>query len=162
MSYLTNPIPTRYSDNNQDSNTVINLMFLRYGSEKLDNHIIYPDWQLSLNHTPLIVTIQIVEEHIYNKKCSIIKGSMKEKSFIKDLIKDIKTINTSNLTDIDSLKNVVNSFAKAIDCYDQYFKDKTWSRAESNNDMIGYAVVVSVSVSCSRYSNLTFSSYTMT
>ena len=40
---------------------------------------------------------------------------MEEKSFIKDLIKDIKTINTSNLTNIDSLKNIINSFAKTIE-----------------------------------------------
>jgi len=45
---------------------------------------------------------------------------VEEKSFIKDLIKDIKTINTSNLTNIDSLKNVINSFAKAI--------EKTWEK----------------------------------
>jgi len=115
MFYPTNHVPTKYSDNNQDSNSVINLMFLRYGSEELNNHIIYPDWQLSSDHTPLTVTIQIVEEHIHNKKCSIIKGSVEEKFFIKNLIKNIKTINTSNLTDIDSLKNIVNSFAKAIE-----------------------------------------------
>ena len=99
MSYSTNPIPTRYSDNNQDLNSVIDLMFLRYGSEELDNHIIHPDWWLSLNHAPLTVTIPIVEKHIHNKKHSIVKGSVEEKFFIKDLIKDIKTIDMSNLTD---------------------------------------------------------------
>ena len=90
-------------------------MFLRYGLKKLDNYIIHPDWQLSLDHAPLTITIQIVKEHIHNKKYSIIKGSVKEKSFIKDLIKNIKTIDISNLTNIDSLKNVVNSFTKAIE-----------------------------------------------
>ena len=120
ISYSTNSIPTRYSDNNQDSNSVIDLMFLRYGSEKLDNHIIHSDWRLSSNHTSLTITIPIVEEHIHNKKHSIIKDSMEEKSFIKDLIKDIKTINTSNLTNIDSLKNIINSFAKTI--------EKTWEK----------------------------------
>jgi len=39
---------------------------------------------------------------------------MEEKSFIKDLIKDIKTIDTSNLTDINSLENVIDLFTKAI------------------------------------------------
>ena len=108
LSYPTNPVLTRYSDNNQDLNSVINLMFLRYGSEELDNHIIHSDWQLSSDYAPLTITIQIIEEHVHNKKYLIIKGSMKEKSFIKDLIKDIKTIN------IDSLENIVNSFIKAI------------------------------------------------
>jgi len=73
-----------------------------------------------LNHAPLTVTIPIVEKHIHNKKRSIVKGSIEEKFFIKDLIKDIKTIDMSNLTDIDSLENVVNSFVKAI--------EKTWEK----------------------------------
>jgi len=90
-------------------------MFLRYGLEELDNHIIHPDWRLSLDHAPLTITIPIVEEHVHNKKCSIIKGSMEEKFFIKDLIKNIKTIDTSNLTNIDSFENVINLFTKAIE-----------------------------------------------
>ena len=89
-------------------------MFLRYGSEELDNYIIHPNWWLSSDHAPLTVTKPIIEEYVYNKKYSIIKGSVEEKSFIKDLIKDIRTINISNLTDIDSLENIVNSFTKAI------------------------------------------------
>ena len=95
-------------------------MFLRYSSEKLDNHFIHPDWQLSLDHTPLTITIPIVEEYIHNKKCSIVNSSMEENFFIKDLIKNIKTIDTSNLTNINSLENIINSFAKAI--------EKTWEK----------------------------------
>jgi len=120
LSYSTNSILTRYLDNNQSLNSVISLMFLKYGLEELDNYIIHPDWWLSLDHAPLTVTIPIVEQHIYNRKYSIVKGSVKEKSFIKDLIKNIKTINTSNLTDINSLENVIDSFAKAI--------KKTWEK----------------------------------
>ncbi len=47
-------------------------------------------------------------------------------------------------------------------CYNQYLEDTIWSRVEDNDDMIGYAVVVSVSTSWSRCSDLAFSSYTMT
>jgi len=41
LLYPTNPVPTRFLDNNQNSNSVIDLMFLRYGSVKLDNHTIH-------------------------------------------------------------------------------------------------------------------------
>ena len=114
LLYPTNPIPTRYLDSDQSSNSVINLIFLRYGLEKLDNHSIHLEWRLSLDHTPLTISIPIKEQHIHNRKCSIAKGSVEEKVFIKDIIKDFTTIDISNLTDIESLKITVNSFTLAI------------------------------------------------
>jgi len=41
LSLLTpiNPCPTRYSDTAGEANSVINLMFLHYGSTKLDQHL---------------------------------------------------------------------------------------------------------------------------
>jgi len=44
LSFPTNPVLTRYSDNVNDLNSVIDLMFLRSGSSKLNNHSIHPDW----------------------------------------------------------------------------------------------------------------------
>jgi len=114
LLYPTNPIPTRYLDSDQSSNSVINLIFLRYGSEKLDNHSIHPEWRLSLDHTPLTISIPIKEQYIHNRKCSIAKGSVEKKVFIKDIIKDFTTIDISNLTDIESLKITVNLFTLAI------------------------------------------------
>ena len=41
LSYPTNSVLTKYSDNNQSLNLVINLMFLRYGSKEPDNYTIF-------------------------------------------------------------------------------------------------------------------------
>ena len=114
LLYSTNLVFTRFSDNDQNLNSVIDLIFLRYRSVKLDNHTIYLEWRLLLNHTPLTVTILIEEQHTNNCRCSISKGNKKEKSFIKDLIKDISSINISNLSSTKSLENIVDLFAHVI------------------------------------------------
>ena len=44
LSILTDQVPTRYSDTIGESNSVIDLMFLRSGLIELNNHSINPDW----------------------------------------------------------------------------------------------------------------------
>ena len=39
----TNSYPTRYSDTEDKANSVIDLMFLRNGSNELNSHLIHPD-----------------------------------------------------------------------------------------------------------------------
>ena len=115
LSNLTNQVPTRYSNNDHDSNSVIDLIFLCNGSSKLDNYSIYPNWQLISDYAPLIITISIVEEYINSRKCSIIKDSKEELTFIKNLIISIRNFNTSNLLDKASLDRVVNEFANTVE-----------------------------------------------
>ena len=43
LSRLTNPVSTRYLDNRNNSNLVIDLIFLRQDLLEFNNHIIYPD-----------------------------------------------------------------------------------------------------------------------
>ena len=43
LSNSTNPCPTRYFDTAGESNSVIDLMFLYYGSSELDHHSILPE-----------------------------------------------------------------------------------------------------------------------
>jgi len=63
------------------------------------------------DHIPLTVTIPIVEEYIQTKKQMIIKDSDEEKMLIKELIKSISSINTSDLLNIILLKNAVLTLA---------------------------------------------------
>jgi len=43
LSVPTNQVPTRYSDTDSESNSVIDLIFLQSGSSELNSHLIYPD-----------------------------------------------------------------------------------------------------------------------
>jgi len=111
----TNCVPTRYLNNSQDSNLVIDLMFLRYRSEELDHYSIHSDWCLSSDHALLTVIILIIEEHVQNKKWLIVKDNKEEKFFINNLIKEIKAIDTNNLTDVKLLEKIVNLLTNTIE-----------------------------------------------
>ena len=65
----TNQVLTRYSDNMNDSNSVIDLIFLCSSSSELDNHSIHPDQHLMSDHTLLTITIPIAEKSINSTKC---------------------------------------------------------------------------------------------
>jgi len=98
LSKSTNQVPTRYSDNVNDLNSTINLMFFRPSLLKFNNHTIYPEhWYLS-GYTPLIVDISIFKEHVPTKQHTIVKNSEEENNFINELIISIKKIDMKNLT----------------------------------------------------------------
>ena len=63
-----NLVPICYMDNPQESNLILNLMFLRIRSEEFNNHIILPDFQSPSDHTSLSVSITLEEEFIQEKK----------------------------------------------------------------------------------------------
>jgi len=60
------------------------------------------------DYASLTVTIPIEEQLSNDQKHSITKDSEEEISFIKNLIKNISSINISNLSDIKSLENIVD------------------------------------------------------
>jgi len=120
LSTLINLLPTRYSDTDGESNSVIDLMFLHNGSTELNNYSIHPNWYLSSDHAPLIIMIPITEEFIASSKLSILKGSEEEVAFIKEASAIIRTLDISNLTDNVKLENLVNLFGLRI--------DQTWEK----------------------------------
>ena len=75
-----------------------------------------PSWLAShIRSHPLTISIPIIEESITSIKCSIIKDSKEETSFINDIITSIRNFNMSNLLDISSLDRAVNEFANAVE-----------------------------------------------
>ena len=115
LSVPTNWVPTRYSDNIQEANSVIDLVFLWFGSSEIDNHLIHPNWRLTSDHTPLTVVIPIVEEHIQTKKYSIIKDSDKKYIFIKEFTELLRSINILDIGNIAYLDSIINEFASSLE-----------------------------------------------
>jgi len=114
LSIPANQVSTRYSDNINDSNLVIDLMFLQNRSNKLNNHSIHPNWHLTSDHAPLTITIPIVKESVISSKCSIIKNSEGKTAFIKNATISIKNLDISDLSDINRLEFIVNKLASKI------------------------------------------------
>ena len=115
LSMPTNSGPTRFSDTAGESNSVIDLMFLQCGSRELDQHHILPDHRLSSDHAPLTINIPIKDEFVQSTKLSIIPGSVKEKEFIKNVISDMSSLDTSNINNVDNLINVVNCLGSIVE-----------------------------------------------
>ena len=109
-----NPGPTRFSDMVGESNSVIDLMFLRCGSSKLDRHSIHPNLWLSSDHALLTVDIPICEEIILPAKLVITPGSDQEKEFFKDVFANFTPLDTSNINNVERLNTIVNQLGSII------------------------------------------------
>ena len=97
-----------------ESNSVIDLMFLWYGLSELDHHSIFPESRLSSDHAPLSVDIPIVEEIIQMLKLTLAPNSDQESNFIKNIISNFKSLDTTNIEDIGQLEQVVNQLGTII------------------------------------------------
>ena len=124
ISKPTEFFSTRYSDNDQDSNSVLNLIFLWPFSTEFDNHHIHPDWRLTSDHTPITVNILIFNKCISTKKWSLIKNSEEETYFIEELTNIIKLMDMSSIQSIEALENIIQILAINIDsAWIKYSKD---------------------------------------
>ena len=107
LSNLTENFPTRFLDNDQNLNSVLDLVFIWPSSTESNHHHIHLDWRLMSDHAPITVDIHIDDENIPTKWHSLVKGSNEEKQFIEDLTQFIKNLNTSPIQDTKSLEEVV-------------------------------------------------------
>jgi len=73
-------------DNIQDSNSVIDLVFLLSDNRGFGQHILYPDIHKLSDYVPLIVEVGIIETNIDLSFRSISKDSGEEENFIASLI----------------------------------------------------------------------------
>ena len=107
--------PTRYSNNDQNLNSVLDLVFLQPDSVELNTHQIHPDWRLSFNHAPISITIPIIKEHSQIYKYILIKNSKEEEQFVKEVKNSIKNLKTNFIININTLEETVNLLAVNID-----------------------------------------------
>ena len=114
LSLPTSSVLTRYSNTMGKSNSVINLMFLCSRSNELNNHSIHPDQCPILDYVPLTVTIPIEEKFVQSSKLFLLKKSKKEELFVTEVINIFKSLDTSILSNLESLKQVVNSLVSRI------------------------------------------------
>jgi len=50
----------------------------------------------------------MIEKNVISTKLSILKNSEEETVFVKEIIANLKNLNTSNITDSNKLEDVVN------------------------------------------------------
>ena len=115
FSHLVHPVSTRYADNGENSNLVIDLMLLWSNSLELDNHSIFPEQCFPLDYTSLIINIWIIEELIPDIQFMIIKNSKEEINFTSDTINCFKEIDIIHLMSKVLLENTVQVLAKKQD-----------------------------------------------
>ena len=152
LSFSTEQVPTRFSDNVNDSDSVLDLMFLQCNSEEINSHVIHPDWQLTSNHVPSTITIPIIKEHITTCKRTLIKNSVEEDDFVNEVIASFSKVDTSNISSISDLDEIVLSWADIVDqSWSKHSKfinitkrSKSWWNDKCSQDLANYRVIKSI------------------
>ena len=118
------PLDTQITAN---SNSVIDLMFLRPNSSELNNHSILSESQYPLDHASLVVVIQIIKEFIPDIKYTIIKNNKEKMEFTSNIIKNFKKINTLHLINKKSLEVTVQEITRT--------QEKLWCTVKKTKRM---------------------------
>ena len=79
ISNLIENIPTRYSDNDYNADSVLDLVFLRPSSPEFNQHCIHPNWRMSSDHASITIEVSIRKERISLSQHLLAKRSDEEK-----------------------------------------------------------------------------------
>jgi len=114
ISIPTKYYPTRYLNTTGEADSTIDLMFLRNGSSKINQHSIHPDWHLTSDHTPLTIVIPIKDKIISTSKLLIQQKSKVENVFLEEVILSFKNFDTSNITSKKVPEHMVNKLNSIV------------------------------------------------
>jgi len=104
-----NPGPTRFVNNQHDSNFVLDLIFMNPNNVGFNKYTLNPNICLPSDYVPLIIDIGIKEENIDIIFQAIRKNSEEEEVFIKDIIKSVRNIDTSDLKSQEDIQRCVTN-----------------------------------------------------
>jgi len=70
--------PTRFSNNNHNANSVLDLVFLCFSSPEFNCYCIHLDWRLLLDYALITIDVSICKERISHIQQLLAKGSDEE------------------------------------------------------------------------------------
>ena len=111
LSYPSNSGPTRFADNPQDSNSVLDLVFLPPDNSGFGKYILHPEIWKPSDHVLLAIEVGIRNINININIWSIRKDSEKEKDFIILITNRVGNWNTSNVTTEEELEDAIQQLA---------------------------------------------------
>ena len=115
LSTPINPGPTRFADNNNGSNSVIDLMFINPLNSGFNNHQILQDKRLPSDHVPLFIELQITPANIEEKRRSIKSGSDEEVNYHLFIISQFANLPDYTLSAVNELEDFTNKISSIFD-----------------------------------------------
>ena len=109
-----NPGPTRFMDNQRDSNSILDLVFMNPNNSGFNKHILKPEIRLPSDHVPLFIEVSIKKENIDFIFQALKKDSDNKIAFVNDIIKGVKSIDTLNLKNQKDILRCVTAFSSTV------------------------------------------------
>jgi len=125
LALLINLGPIRFVDNCCNSNSVLDLVFMNPNNMGFNKHTLNPNICLPSDHVSLIIDMSIKKENIDIMIQAIKKDSKEEEAFIKDIIENVRPIDTLDLKSQENIQRCVILLTMAFkNAWSIYFTTK--------------------------------------